>query len=307
MSQQVNTSETDWSIRLWAYDSDGAAVTGLVYNSTGIAVSVVVRAKGRIVSTTALTLVARSSDGVHTDSAFTEVGNGEYVVDLPDSYMATAERTISLTVAATAITGTVIVETLEVGRAAVLDSTVQDQLDAIQEAAEASGGGGDTSSFSGSAATQINAILSTAANAVANAGLQITTEGFPASLRIGDARTADNGRSITLRVYDIDAPTVPLSQIGTLLLADAKLTLAFTRPGEAEPDVEIDCTFDSSGSDYWIVIAWEKAALDDLDPNLKTQYLWGVKAEWGTVGNYTDPVTIADGKVWIRQQIASNH
>ncbi len=126
MSQQVNTGEADWSIRLWAYDSAGEAVTGLVYNSAGVAVSVVVRSKGRIVSTTALTLVPRSGAGVHTDSAFTEVGGGEYVVDLPDSYIATAERTISLTVAATAITGTVIVETLEVGRTAVLDSAGQD-------------------------------------------------------------------------------------------------------------------------------------------------------------------------------------
>lgn len=171
----------------------------------------------------------------------------------------------------------------------------------------AGGGGGEVTSFAGDAAAQITAILETAASAVVNSGLQIATEGFPASLRIGDARTADNGRSLTLRVYDIDDPETPLSQIGTLALEDAKLTLGFTRPGETEPDVEIDCTFDSAGADYWIVIAWEKAALDDLDPNLKTQYLWGVKAEWGTVGNYSDPVTVADGKVWIRQAIVPNH
>lgn len=132
MSQQVVTGQTDWSIRLWAYDSAGAAVTGLAYNSAGMAVSVVVRSKGRIVSTTALTLVARSGAGVHTDSAWTEVSGGEYVVDLPDSYLATAERTVSLSVAATAITGTVIVETIEVGRAAVLDPAVQTQIDSIE-------------------------------------------------------------------------------------------------------------------------------------------------------------------------------
>lgn len=134
MSQQVATGQTDWSIRLWAYDSAGAAVTGLAYNAAGIAVSVVVRAKGRVLSTTALTLVARSGAGVHTDSAWTEVAGGEYVVDLPDSYLATAERTISLTVAATAITGTVIVETLEVGRAVELDPAVESQIDNIENA-----------------------------------------------------------------------------------------------------------------------------------------------------------------------------
>jgi len=130
MSQQVITGQTDWSIRLWCYDSAGAAVTGLLHNSAGMAVSVVVRSKGRILSTTALTLVARSSVGVHRDSAWTEVSGGEYVVDLPDSYLATAERTVSLTVAATAITGTVIVETIEVGRAVELDSA---SLSAIRD------------------------------------------------------------------------------------------------------------------------------------------------------------------------------
>lgn len=110
----VTTGTVDQSIRLFAFDTDGAAVTGLTHASTGIAVSVVVRSKGRIVSTTALTLVARSSPGVHTDSAFTEVGSGEYVVDLPDSYQATADRTINATLAATAITGNAYSEALEI-------------------------------------------------------------------------------------------------------------------------------------------------------------------------------------------------
>ena len=101
----VTTGSTDQSIRVWAYDSSGAAITGEAYNSAGIAVSVVVRSAGRIVSTTALTLVARSSAGVHTDSAFTEVGAGEYVVDLPDSYCATADRQVSVTLTSDAISG----------------------------------------------------------------------------------------------------------------------------------------------------------------------------------------------------------
>lgn len=154
MSQQVITGQTDWSIRLWCYDAAGAAVTGLLHNSAGMAVSVVVRSKGRILSMTALTLVARSSVGVHRDSAWTEVSDGEYVVDLPDSYLATAERTVSLTVAATAITGTVIVETIEVGRGVELDSSslrsalgmsaadLDAQLDAILAAASAGAGTG---------------------------------------------------------------------------------------------------------------------------------------------------------------------
>lgn len=114
MGRAVITGSADQSIRFWAYDSAGAAVAGEAHDSAGMAVSVVVRSAGRIVSTTALTLVARSGVGVHTDSALTEVGGGEYVVDLPDSYSATAGRDISLTVASTAITGAVLVETLSV-------------------------------------------------------------------------------------------------------------------------------------------------------------------------------------------------
>ena len=155
MSQQVVTGQTDWSIRLWCYDSAGAAVTGLAYNAAGIAVAVVVRSKGRILSTTALTLVARSGAGVHTDSAWTEVSGGEYVVDLPDSYLATAERTVSLTVAATAITGTVIVETIEVGRGVVLDSAVGTQINKIEAAVAGTvtGAGTSTEVFVGPSAT----------------------------------------------------------------------------------------------------------------------------------------------------------
>lgn len=110
----VEQNSTDWSIRFFAYDVDGAAVTGLTHASGGMAASVVVRSKGRIVSTTSLTLSARSQVGVHQDSAMTEVGSGEYVIDLADSYFTTVDRTISLTVSATAITGNVLVEMLDV-------------------------------------------------------------------------------------------------------------------------------------------------------------------------------------------------
>lgn len=103
--RHVDTASTDQSIRVWAYDADGAAITGEAYNSAGIAASVVVRSAGRIVSTTALTLVARTSVGIHRDSAFTEVGSGEYVIDLPDNYFATADREISVTLTSTAISG----------------------------------------------------------------------------------------------------------------------------------------------------------------------------------------------------------
>ena len=129
MSIAVITGSTDESIRVWAYNSAGVAITGEAHNSAGIAASVVVRSKGRIVSTTALTLVARSGAGVHTDSAFTEVGSGEYVIDLADSYFATANRDISVTLTSTAITGGyVLSQTLAVGKAAELDAAARSAL-----------------------------------------------------------------------------------------------------------------------------------------------------------------------------------
>ena len=76
MKRSVTTSSADQSIRVFAYNSSGAAITGEAYNSAGIAVSVVVRSAGRILSTTALTLVARSVVGQHRDNEFTEVGAG---------------------------------------------------------------------------------------------------------------------------------------------------------------------------------------------------------------------------------------
>lgn len=123
MKRSVATSSTDQSIRVFAYNSAGAVITGEAYNSAGISASVVVRSAGRILSTTALTLVARSGAGVHTDSAFTEVGSGEYVIDLADSYSATANRQVSVTLTSTAISGGyVISETLDVGVSVELDS-----------------------------------------------------------------------------------------------------------------------------------------------------------------------------------------
>ena len=133
MKRSVTTSSADQSIRVFAYNSSGAAITGEAYNSAGIAVSVVVRSAGRILSTTALTLVARSVVGQHRDNAFTEVGAGEYVVDLEDSYSATAGRQVSVTLTSTAISGGyALSETLDVGVRVELDSATQTQIDTIE-------------------------------------------------------------------------------------------------------------------------------------------------------------------------------
>jgi len=129
MSRSVKTGSVDQSLRLWVYDVDGTAITGEEFDSAGIEVSVVVRSNGRIVSTTPLTLVARSGIDTHTDSAFTEVGDGEYVVDLADTYSATAGRVVSVTFASDAMgAGHYISENLEVGQTVELDSDAKAEI-----------------------------------------------------------------------------------------------------------------------------------------------------------------------------------
>jgi len=199
MGRAVITGGTDQSIRFWAYDADGAAVAGEAYNSAGMAVSVVVRSAGRIVSTTALTLVARSGAGVHTDSALTEVGNGEYVVDLPDSYSATALRDISLTVASTAITGAVLVETLAVGQ-----GSSQASVDAL------------AISLAGTAITVVNRVTGGTINAV-----------------MGDDYKVRSGSELSIVVSD------PAGALHTRLAAIGVGNLAFgaSRVGEAAGEI----------------------------------------------------------------------
>jgi len=125
----VSKGTVDHSIRFWAYDSGGAAVTGEAYNSVGMSISVIVRRKGRIVSTTGLTLIARSVSGVHEDSALAEVGNGEYVLDLPDSYFTTDGDYVSLSVSSANIT-TAIIDNLTV-QDAPATSTSTEQIETI--------------------------------------------------------------------------------------------------------------------------------------------------------------------------------
>lgn len=149
--RNVTVDSTNQSIRVWAYDDSGDAVIGEAYNSAGIAVSAVVRQSGRIVSTIALTLVARSGTGVHTDSAFTEVGSGEYVVDLADSYFTTATNQISVTLTSTAITGGYVLSESLMVIPPISDVVVV--------------------SFSGDAATIINSIKSTGESTFTNLNL----------------------------------------------------------------------------------------------------------------------------------------
>lgn len=259
----VNSGTTDQSIRFFAYDEDGAAVTGEAYNSAGMTVSVVVRRKGRIVSTTALTLVARSGVGVHTDSALTEVANGEYVVDLADSYFATAGDHVSLSVASTAITGTVVVESL-----VVVDVTLFNNLTAMITGSGASAAWSETAvgnvpsplqgdwaitrTFQISGGTKVPNVqmsLVGVAGKVDTTGsdgvAQINTDDGTYTLRvsvpfgyeaIADSSITINGADstaiVTLVATTVDAPTNPAKSALQVLCVD--------EDGEPEAGVAVD-------------------------------------------------------------------
>lgn len=226
MSRSVITGSTDESIRVWAYNSAGVAITGEAYNSAGIAVSVVVRSKGRIVSTTALTLVARSGAGVHTDSAFTEVGSGEYVIDLADSYFATANRDISVTLTSTAITGGyVLSQTLAVGKAAELDTAARTallQAMVIEDTGETAASAGSVAKLAQAniSATQLAAIT-VESGVIAN---------FPETLTIGDSYTSNTGQ---IKIAITDADGDPITGIGSLDFVDATISFTAFRPNDS--------------------------------------------------------------------------
>ena len=121
----VTINDTDQTLRLFAFDSNSSAVTGLTSGSAGLAVNVIVRQEGIKTGTTDITssLTTRDTAATHKDYAFTEIGSGEYELDLPDSFFTTAQE-VTASIAATAITGrsystTVVVE--EVDLSMILD------------------------------------------------------------------------------------------------------------------------------------------------------------------------------------------
>lgn len=102
----VTINDTDQTLRLFAFDSNSSAVTGLTSGSAGLAVNVIVRQEGIKTGTTDITssLTTRDTAATHKDYAFTEIGSGEYELDLPDSFFTTAQE-VTASIAATAITG----------------------------------------------------------------------------------------------------------------------------------------------------------------------------------------------------------
>lgn len=116
--RSVAVNSTDQTIRVFAFDSNSAGVTGLTTASGGLAVNVVVHQSGRRISTTNITgsLTTRDVATTHKDFALTEIGAGEYEIDLPDSYF-TAAQEVSATIAATAVTGRSYSNTIEASAA----------------------------------------------------------------------------------------------------------------------------------------------------------------------------------------------
>jgi len=141
--------------------------------------------------------------------------------------------------------------------------------------------------------------------AVASSGIDATITGMPTFLRQGDARTVSNGYAIPIRMYDA-ATNALMFGIGTRLFADAVITFSLRRPWvSGVEEAEITCTWVASGSDGYVQVAYEAAALascvamDVLKE--KENHRWGVKFQWGTA----DPITLLFGRIPVVSQICS--
>jgi len=95
--RKVLPSATSQTIKFDAVDETGAAVV-LAYNSAGLAISVKTTVNGRS-TLVPLTLVARDVSGTWKSSAIENIGGtSEHHVDVPNSFFAIAEGTITLAI-----------------------------------------------------------------------------------------------------------------------------------------------------------------------------------------------------------------
>lgn len=173
----------------------------------------------------------------------------------------------------------------------------------------------DVSSFSGPAQTYLNqqfeSILDGITSAIGNivvASVDLSTTDFPKSMRIGDARTSQNGAALTIRCYAADDTeyATPLLGVGSLLFEDAtSLTLGFTLAGTVTPEVELPVQWVQNESDGFFLLEWNETALDAATPFERgsTKYHeWGIKVGW--INGHLR--TIVEGTTKLLPPIVSN-
>lgn len=174
----------------------------------------------------------------------------------------------------------------------------------------ASGGSGTGSYLSTSHSQQAlrDSITGTINSVIATAGVVTNVTGIPTFLRVGDARTVANGGAIAVRLYNSDDDSL-LFGLGTQLFEDATITFSLRRSGndgtEGVEEAVIPCTWVESGSDGYVLIAYEGDALDGCDAMDKIKekdcHRWGIKFQWGS----DDPITPVYGTVFVLRKIVS--
>lgn len=146
-----------------------------------------------------------------------------------------------------------------------------------------------------------SSILSAVSSIVGNVVVSVMereVNGFPSSIRKGDARTIENGAAIFVRIYSSDDTefTTPLLGSGSLLFADAEtITFALTLVDASTPEVSFNCEWVQSDDDGYFLLTWDEDALDDATSFLRgstVYHQWGIKVVWPTDSN---DLTVAEG------------
>jgi hypothetical protein len=132
------------------------------------------------------------------------------------------------------------------------------------------------------------------------------SNGFPTSLRKGDACTVANGAAIYVRIYSPEDTefTTPLKGSGSLLFDDAEgIEFALTLLDEETPEVQIACEWIETVDDGYFQIEWDEEALDDVTSFItgsRTYHTWGIKVKWPTT---TQMLTVAEGRTKVLNPI----
>lgn len=140
------------------------------------------------------------------------------------------------------------------------------------------------------------------------ASVDLSTTDFPKTMRIGDARTVENGAALTIRCYAADDTEyeTPLLGVGSLLFDDAtSIKIGFTLIGGDTPEVELPIVWYESGGDGYFLLEWDEDALSSVTPfsrGSNKYHEWGIKVFWAAGTQRT----VIEGNVKLLPALVSN-
>lgn len=254
-------------LRILVIDNSGNRISGLVFNSVGLAASYSLESNSVWVSP----ILVDGTLGTYIANSWKEAGNGVYQYCPPNAVVVPNTTTLIRVV---------------YGANEAQEDTIEARLSA---------GCGDASS-----ANQ-TLILAAIQSQLGNTVVSISergSSGFPRTLRKGDAYSIENGNAIYVRVYDVDDTefTTPLLGSGTLLFVNANtVKFALTLVDAEIAEVQIAVEWVEVGADGYFLIEYGENALDLATAFItgsQTFHQWGIKVQWPTTLN---PLTVSSG------------